>query len=100
MQEEYTIPLTEFIKKLELKNFTPDIDTDKILVSDPDINRPALQLAGFYEHFDTTRIQILGNVENAYIADLHKRHENVEILFNIKYLTFIEPEKIKKFMKK
>ena len=82
MQEEYTIPLTEFIKKLELKNFTPDIDTDKILVSDPDINRPALQLAGFYEHFDTTRIQILGNVENAYIADLHKRHENVEILFD------------------
>ena len=82
MQEEYTVPLTELIKKLELKNFTPDIDTDKILVSDPDINRPALQLAGFYEHFDTTRIQILGNVENAYIADLHKRNEDVEILFD------------------
>ena len=82
MQEEYSITLTEFIKKLELKNYTPEIDTDKILVSDPDINRPALQLAGFYEHFDTTRIQILGNVENAYIADLHKRNEDVEILFD------------------
>ena len=79
MKEEYSITLTEFIKKLNLINHTPEIDTDEIRISDPDINRPALQLAGFFEHFDTTRVQICGNVEHAYIADMHTREENVEI---------------------
>ena len=79
MKEEYCISLTQFINKMNLKNHTPDIDTDKIMISDPDINRPALQLAGFFEHFDTTRVQICGNVEHAYIADMHTREENVEI---------------------
>ena len=79
MKEEYSITLTEFINKMNLINHTPDIDTDKIKISDPDINRPALQLAGFFEHFDTTRVQICGNVEHAYIADMHTREENVEI---------------------
>ena len=60
MKVEYSITLTEFIKKMNLTNHTPDIDTDKILIYDPDINRPALQLAGFFEHFDTTRVQICG----------------------------------------
>lgn len=79
MQEEYSVTLTEFIKKMDLQNHTPEIDTDKILIRDPDINRPALQLAGFFEHFDTARVQICGNVEHAYLADMHTREENVEI---------------------
>jgi HPr kinase/phosphorylase len=60
-------------------NHIPEIDTDKILITDPDINRPALQLAGFFEHFDTARVQICGNVEHAYLADMHTREENIEI---------------------
>ena len=79
MKEEYSITLTEFMHKMNLINHTPDIDTDSILISDPDINRPALQLAGFFEHFDTTRVQVCGNVEHAYIADMHNREENIEI---------------------
>ena len=79
MQEEYYVTLTQFIEKLNLKNHTPDIDTDSIRIVDPDINRPALQLAGFFEHFDNNRIQICGNVEHAYIADMHTREENIEI---------------------
>ena len=79
MQEEYYVTLTQFIEKLNLKNHTPDIDTDSIRIVDPDINRPALQLAGFFEHFDNNRIQICGNVEHAYIADMHTREENIKI---------------------
>ena len=79
MQEEYSITLTQFIEKMNLKNHTPDINTDEILIMDPDINRPALQLDGFFKHFDNTRIQICGNVEHAYIADMHTREENIEI---------------------
>ena len=79
MQDEYNVSLTQFIEKMNLKNHTPEIDTDKIFITDPDINRPALQLAGFFEHFDNTRIQICGNVEHAYLADMHTRDENIEI---------------------
>ncbi len=79
MKEEYCVKLSDLIEKMNLKNHTPDIDTNKILISDPDINRPALQLAGFFEHFDTTRVQICGNVEHAYLADMHTREENIEI---------------------
>ncbi len=79
MKEEYSVTLTEFINKMNLINHTPEIDTDAIHIIDPDINRPALQLAGFFEHFDTARVQICGNVEHAYLADMHTREENIEI---------------------
>ena len=79
LQEDYSVSLTSFIEKMNLQNHTPEIDTDKIMIHDPDINRPALQLAGFFEHFDTSRVQICGNVEHAYLADMHTREENVDI---------------------
>ena len=75
----YSITLTQFIEKLNLVNHLPEIDTDKILITDPDINRPAVQLSGFFEHFDANRIQICGNVEHAYITSMHDADENVKI---------------------
>lgn len=79
MSEEYSVTVTDLIKKMNLINHTPDIDTDKILIKDPNMNRPAVQLAGFFEHFDAARIQICGNVEYAYIANMHTREENIKI---------------------
>lgn len=80
MEEEvYSVTVTEYIKRMNLVNHIPEIDTDKILIHDPDINRPALQLAGFFEHFDPARVQICGNVEHAYLADMHTEEENREI---------------------
>ena len=75
MEAEYSVTLTQFINKMNLKNHTPEINTD----TDPDINRPALQLAGFFEHFDSSRVQICGNVEHAYLADMHSKEENIKI---------------------
>lgn len=63
----YSISLSKIIEKLELTNLTPEIDTDEVMVEQSDINRPALQLAGFYDHFDDDRLQIMGNVEFAYL---------------------------------
>lgn len=68
----YGVTITELIKKLELKNLTPELDTDKIVVSHPDVNRPALQLTGFYDHFDNERVQVIGNVELAYLSRLDR----------------------------
>ena len=77
--DEYSVTVTDLIKKMNLINHTPDIDTDKVLIQDPNINRPAVQLAGFFEHFDAARIQICGNVEYAYIANMHTEEENRQI---------------------
>ena len=51
----YGVTITELIKKMDFRNLTPEIDADKIVLSHPDVNRPALQLSGFYDHFDNER---------------------------------------------
>ena len=68
----YGITITELISKMDLKNLTPELDTEKIVLSHPEVNRPALQLTGFYDHFDNERVQMIGNVELAYLAGLTK----------------------------
>ncbi len=84
----YTISLTKVVKKMNLISLIPEIDTDEIMVTEPDINRPAVQFAGFFEHFDAGRIQICGNVEHAYLTTMHTEEENKKILrifFNYKF---------------
>lgn len=65
-----SVSLVKIIEKMKLENLTPEIDVKKIKVTQPDINRPALQLAGFFEHFDSTRLQIIGFVEYTYMEGL------------------------------
>ena len=66
------VQLTKIVEKMGLANLTPQIDTDTKYVTQPDVNRPALQLAGFYDHFDNERVQIIGYVEEAYIEKLDR----------------------------
>ena len=68
----YGVTITDLIRTMDFKNLTPELDTEKIVVSHPDVNRPALQLTGFYDHFDNERVQMLGNVEIAYLSGLGK----------------------------
>ena len=62
----YTVDMVQLIEKINLENCTPDIDIKRIKISQPDVNRPALQLAGFYDYFDAERVQI-GYIEHAYM---------------------------------
>ena len=68
----YGVTITELIKKMNMKNVIPEIDTDKEVLSHPEVNRPALQLTGFFDHFDRERVQIIGYVEQAYIKTLSR----------------------------
>ncbi len=70
----YKVTLTEVVEKMELNSLLPDIDTDSIAISQSGVNRIALQLAGFFEHFDSERIQVIGNVEDAYISQFDEPH--------------------------
>ncbi|SEQ39246.1 Hpr(Ser) kinase/phosphatase [Lachnospiraceae bacterium RM5] len=64
------VSLGKIIEKMNLRNLTPDIDVNKIMVEQTDINRPALQLTGFFEHFPNDRVQVIGHVENTYLETL------------------------------
>ncbi len=78
----YGVTITELIDKLGLKNMTPELDTDSIMLVHPDVNRPALQLTGFFDHFDQDRVQIIGYVEHAFLETLtpERRREVYEKL--------------------
>ncbi len=65
-----SVSLTRVIEKMKLENVTPDIDVRKIRVTQPDINRPALQMAGYFAHFDAARLQVIGFVEHSYMGGL------------------------------
>lgn len=67
-----SIKLERLIEKMKLTNYIPEIDISGIKIDQPDINRPALQLAGYFETYDQTssRIQIIGFVEYKYMDGL------------------------------
>ena len=67
---EHGVTLTEMVQKMNLKNLTPNVELVGKEVNIPDVNRPALQLAGFFEHFDSDRVQIIGYVEYTYLQTL------------------------------
>ena len=72
------VTVTDVIKKYNLRSLTPEINTDEIRITRSDINRPALQLAGYFEHFGKERVQIIGLVEYTYI-DTMTRDRKIEI---------------------
>ncbi len=61
-----SVSLTEVIEKYNLRSLTPEIGTDDIQVLHSDINRPGLQLAGYFDYFGGERVQIIGLVEYTY----------------------------------
>ncbi len=83
MKHKDHITLTEIIEKEDLDNLTPEIDTDQILITSTELNRPALLLAGYTEYFDNQRIQLIGGVEHHYLMSF----PNVEVRDKYEELT-------------
>ena len=70
MEELHTVKLSKVINEFSLETvYLPDLP-DNIEISCSSINRPGLQMVGFYDHYDASRIQIIGKVEHLYIATL------------------------------
>ena len=65
-----SVKLSKLIEMYGLQNCTPDIDIRGKKITIPDINRPALQLVGFFDHFDADRVQVIGHVEYSYIKTM------------------------------
>jgi len=67
MASVQSVELSQLVEKLNLKNVTPDIDMTGRQLTTPEINRPALQLTGYFDHFASERVQIVGYVEYTYL---------------------------------
>lgn len=61
------VALKELVGSLELENCAPEVSVANISLTQSEVNRPALQLAGYFDYFDSSRIQIIGHVENTYL---------------------------------
>ncbi|MBQ4537776.1 MAG: HPr(Ser) kinase/phosphatase [Lachnospiraceae bacterium] len=86
-----SVNLQKLIDKLKLENLTPEIAVDKIELTQPDINRPALQIAGFFEHFDDLRLQVIGFVEYTYMERFseEQKKESYEKLLSYNIPAFV-----------
>lgn len=78
----YSVPLKDLVDQLHLENCTPEVSIDDILITQSDVNRPALQLAGYFDYFDSKRIQIIGHVEHTYMQQKGMGH-SVEMMERI-----------------
>lgn len=82
----YTVPLQALIDEFHFDVLYQPEDLADRLISDNDLNRPGLQLKGFYEYFNSERIQVIGNMENAYLSSLNskERCDAISTLFSKK----------------
>ncbi len=67
----YSAKLTKIVEEFQLEAILPEIDIAGRVITRKEINRPALQLTGFYHRFDNDRLQIIGRVEHGYLQTLN-----------------------------
>ena len=70
MPEEYTLPLKRIAEELGLKELWSPKPLEEILICSRDVDRPALELNGFCDYFDASRVAILGRSEIAMLRSL------------------------------
>ena len=85
-EANFKINLTKMIDEFSLEKIYSSSDIDSITIVTPEINRPALQITGFYDYFDPKRLQVIGKVELTYLEQFarDKRYELMEELFKRK----------------
>lgn len=80
-KEVFTVNLEKVIRELKLDRlYYPN---KEVLIDTADLNRPGLQITGFFDYFDPSRIQVFGMVENTYLAGLSSevRYNSLKRLF-------------------
>lgn len=81
----YSVLLQDVVKTMKLRVFyeSETYSEQKLYISD--INRPALQLAGFYTYFDEKRLQLIGRVEGTYLEGLGEKRRRAALMNLLKY---------------
>ncbi|MCR4637793.1 HPr(Ser) kinase/phosphatase [Ruminococcus sp.] len=84
MADNFKVSLQRLIEEFKLENIYAPKDPNEIMIDENDVNRPGLQLMGFYEYFNPERIQIIGKMEFAYLSTIDEktRRERLQRLFS------------------
>ncbi len=69
MQTPYTLSLDKIITNFSLEVINMPIPPEQILITTAEVNRPGLALAGFFEHFENKRIQLIGRAEMSFLEN-------------------------------
>lgn len=70
MRSKYSVKMKVLADEMKLTALHLSADYEKAVLTTADVNRPALQLTGFYNYFDPHRVQIMGRVESTYLDTL------------------------------
>ena len=83
MADNFKVSLRKVIDEFKLEVIYIHKDANEVMIEENDVNRPGLQLMGFYEYFNPERIQIIGKMEFAYLSTIDEktRRERLQLLF-------------------
>ena len=87
MSETYCVPLTRLVEEFHLDVAFRSTDFDSVQLTVEDVARPGLQLAGYFDHFEPMRLQVMGNVEMSYMDKMSPREQETiyDRLFSYKF---------------
>ena len=86
MEENYSVSLSKVIDAFHLETIYLPTLPEEIKISCTRVNRPGLQMVGFYDHYEEARLQIVGKVENLFVSQLEpeERTRRLEDFFRSK----------------
>ena len=77
MKNIYTVPLTQLVEEAGLSVCYRASDYEKIRITVEDVSRPGLPMAGFFDHFEPMRLQVMGTVEMSYLDELSSEGRSI-----------------------
>ena len=87
MIDTYSVLLSTLVKEFNLQIAYAATDYESIRITVEDVARPGLQLAGFFDHYEPMRLQVMGNVEMSYTGKLSSANRSAifDRLFSYKF---------------
>ena len=79
MVDTYCVPLTTLVKEFHMEVAYAATDYASIRLTVADVARPGLQLAGYFDHFEPMRLQVVGNVEISYLQKLTQQERELTL---------------------
>ena len=87
MEDKYYVPLTTLVRDHGLEVVFAASDYASIQLTVEDVSRPGIQLAGYFDHFEPLRLQVMGNVEMGYLRQMSQEQQMqvLDRLFSYKF---------------
>ena len=75
MSENYCVPLSRLVEEFHLEVVFEATDYKSVQLTVEEVARPGLQLAGYFDHFEPMRLQVMGNAEVSYLEKMTQQEQ-------------------------